>query len=66
MSIIEVLNVDGDRIILNPKHIVSVVPTTRKINYEGGPTCDISMSDGCFYTIRESIDNISHILEYAN
>ena len=66
MSIIEVLNENGDRIILNPKHIVSVSPTTRKISYEGGPTCDISMSDGCFYTVRESIDNMAYLLEYAN
>lgn len=66
MSIIEVLNVNGDRIILNPKHIVAVMPTIHKINYEGSEACDVCMSNGVVYTIRESINNISHILEYAN
>lgn len=66
MSIIEALKENGDRIILNPKHIVAVFPTSHKINYEGSETCDVCMSNGVIYTIRESIDNISHILEYAN
>ena len=64
MSIIEVLNGNGDRIILNPKCIVAVRPTSHKVNYEGVPTCDVCMSNGVVYTIRESIDNISCMLEY--
>ena len=66
MSIIEALRENGDRIILNPKHIVAVVPTTHKINYEGGETCDVCMINDAVYTIRESIENISYILEYVN
>lgn len=66
MSILETLNENGDKIILNPKHIVAVMPTVHKINYEGSETCDVCMSNGAVYTIRESIDNMSYILGYEN
>lgn len=66
MSIIETLNENGDKLILNPKHIIAVIPTPHKIGYKGIETCNVYMSNGLIYTIRDSISNISSILEYAN
>ena len=66
MSIIETIDENGNKIVLNPKYVVSVIPVKYLLEGENLRFCKVTMLNNDIYTIRDTVENISCMLEYTN
>lgn len=54
MKLISFTLMDGEKVYINPKHVVSV---TKSGEISGGNT-DISLLNDCFYSVKESMERV--------